>query len=65
MLWERLQIPEEERVASAVHVAGSRAKTIKAVRTILYFRVGGWGAAAPYLTFLNGGDFSSSWVQGK
>ncbi|XP_061303454.1 protein regulator of cytokinesis 1 [Pezoporus flaviventris] len=32
MLWERLQIPEEERVASAVHMAGSRAKTIKALQ---------------------------------
>ncbi|XP_065544006.1 protein regulator of cytokinesis 1 isoform X3 [Lathamus discolor] len=32
VLWERLQIPEEERVASAVHVAGSRAKTIKALQ---------------------------------
>uniref|UniRef100_A0A8V5GVV6 Uncharacterized protein n=2 Tax=Melopsittacus undulatus TaxID=13146 RepID=A0A8V5GVV6_MELUD len=32
MLWERLQIPEEERVASAVHMAGSRAKTIQALQ---------------------------------
>ncbi|XP_074773866.1 protein regulator of cytokinesis 1 isoform X3 [Athene noctua] len=31
-LWERLQIPEEEREASAVHVAGSRAKTRKALQ---------------------------------
>lgn len=31
-LWERLQIPAEEREASAVHMAGSRAKTIKALQ---------------------------------
>ncbi|CAM9408539.1 unnamed protein product [Bubo scandiacus] len=31
-LWERLQVPVEEREASAVHVAGSRAKTRKALQ---------------------------------
>ncbi|KFO96649.1 Protein regulator of cytokinesis 1, partial [Calypte anna] len=31
-LWERLQVPEEERVTSAVHMAGSRAKTRKALQ---------------------------------
>ncbi|XP_010018406.1 PREDICTED: protein regulator of cytokinesis 1, partial [Nestor notabilis] len=31
-LWERLQIPAEERASSAVHVAGSRAKTVKALQ---------------------------------
>ncbi|XP_071425030.1 protein regulator of cytokinesis 1 isoform X2 [Pithys albifrons albifrons] len=31
-LWERLQIPQEEREASAVHVAGSRAKTRRALQ---------------------------------
>lgn len=34
-LWERLQIPEEERQASAVHLAGSRARTRRAVRALL------------------------------
>uniref|UniRef100_A0A8C0EFE0 Protein regulator of cytokinesis 1 n=1 Tax=Bubo bubo TaxID=30461 RepID=A0A8C0EFE0_BUBBB len=31
-LWERLQVPVEEREASAVHMAGSRAKTRKALQ---------------------------------
>ncbi|OWK52044.1 Protein regulator of cytokinesis 1 [Lonchura striata] len=31
-LWERLQIPEEERQASAVHLAGSRARTRRALQ---------------------------------
>ncbi|XP_051484800.1 protein regulator of cytokinesis 1 isoform X2 [Apus apus] len=31
-LWERLQVPEEERASSAVHVAGSRAKTRTALQ---------------------------------
>ncbi|XP_055673608.1 protein regulator of cytokinesis 1 isoform X1 [Falco peregrinus] len=31
-LWERLQVPLEERESSAVHVAGSRAKTRKALQ---------------------------------
>ncbi|KFW92410.1 Protein regulator of cytokinesis 1, partial [Phalacrocorax carbo] len=34
-LWERLQVPLEERESSAVHMTGSRAKTRKAVRTVL------------------------------
>ncbi|XP_031978191.1 protein regulator of cytokinesis 1 isoform X4 [Corvus moneduloides] len=31
-LWERLQIPEEERESSAVHLAGSRVKTRRALQ---------------------------------
>ncbi|XP_069722886.1 protein regulator of cytokinesis 1 isoform X2 [Phaenicophaeus curvirostris] len=31
-LWERLQVPAEERETSAVHLAGSRAKTRKALQ---------------------------------
>lgn len=32
-LWERLQVPNEEREAFAVHMTGSKAKTREAVRT--------------------------------
>lgn len=32
-LWDRLQVPAEERESFAVHMTGSRAKTRKAVRT--------------------------------
>lgn len=42
-LWERLQIPEEERESSAVHLAGSRVKTRRAVRALLRSWWEGWG----------------------
>lgn len=43
VLWERLQVPAEERESSAVHMTGSRAKTREAVRTLLCPWRGGGG----------------------
>lgn len=42
-LWERLQIPQEERESSAVHLAGSTVKTRRAVRALLCSCWEGWG----------------------
>lgn len=44
-LWDRLQVPAEDRDAFAVHMTGCRAKTRKAVRTPLCWG-GGWGGSA-------------------
>lgn len=45
-LWERLQIPQEQRDSSAMHLAGSRARTRRAVRPCCAHG-GRAGAAAP------------------
>lgn len=45
-LWERLQIPEEERQSSAVHQSWSGAKTQRAVRALLCSRWECWGSRA-------------------
>lgn len=41
-LWERLQIPQEDRDCSAVHLAGSKLKTRRAVRALLCSWWEGW-----------------------
>lgn len=43
-LWERLQIPEEERESSAVHQSWSRVKTRRAVRALLCSWWECWGS---------------------
>ncbi|KAM6342374.1 protein regulator of cytokinesis 1-like [Podargus strigoides] len=68
-LWERLQVPAEERQSSAVHTAGSRARVMKAVRNPGARGGGGLGAAPLGFSLLllsrSGGAAPSSQVRGE